>query len=69
MDLINDFICFKKSKEILTSCFNNYYYKGPELILYSFYNYQKTITVITSTPIMEKNIIFAHGHPNQKKKV
>lgn len=69
VDLAYDFICFKRSKKLPTSSIDDYHYKEPELALYFFYDYQKTITVIISPLILEKDIIFAYGHPNQKEKV
>lgn len=69
IDLADDIICFKRLKEIPTSFFNNYYYRGSKLVLYFFYDYQKTIIVITFTAMLEGNIVFAHNHPNQKEKV
>lgn len=68
MDLTDNFICFGRLKEIPTSFFDDYYFKRPKLALYFFYNYEKLITVVESTPKIEGNIFFDHNHLHPKKK-
>lgn len=68
IDLADDFIYFKKSKEIPTSSFDNYHYRGPKLALYSFYDYQKIITVVISTLVLEEDIVFPMATQIEKKK-
>lgn len=67
INLIDNFIYFKRLKKISTSFFNNYYFGRPGLVLYFFYNHQKIITVVESIFKIEKNIILKCNYPNQKK--
>lgn len=66
-DIVDNFIFFRRSKKILTSSFDNYHFKRLELALYSFYDGQKTIIIVESTPKIEKDIGFSHDHLIQKK--
>lgn len=68
INLIDNFIYFKRSKKISTSFFSNYHFRRLELVLYFFYNYQKIITVVESIFKIEKDIILKYNYLNQKKK-
>lgn len=64
-DVVEDFILFKRSKQLPNSKFDDYNWKSAELVAYFFYDYLKTITVIQSKDIKSGDISFAANHLNQ----
>ena len=69
-DIVDSFVGFDKSPDIPSSIFDGYQFRGPELEIYLFYNYQRTIKlIITFTTKIDGNISFAQTHLNKKSKV
>lgn len=66
-NFINNFGCFERLKEIPTSSFDDYHFEKTELVFYFFYDCQKIITVVKSTPKIQGDIFFSHNHLNPKK--
>lgn len=70
-NIVNDFVRFRRSRDVPSSSFEDSYFRGPELAHYSFFDYQKTISVVKyiSSATIEGDIHFAKDHPNRKSKI
>lgn len=67
-DFIDNFIYFGRSKKMSTSFLDNYYFKKPKLVLFFFYNYQKTNIIVNYTFNIERDIVFNHNYLTKKIK-
>lgn len=68
-DVVDSFVWFDKSPDIPNSFFDNYQFRGLELEIYSFYDYQKTITLVGFIAKKDGNISFIQTHPIKRFKV
>lgn len=64
-NVIENFIFFGRSKDLPTSKFDDYNWKGSELALYFFFDYLKTIIVIKNKDEKDGDIFFVTNHSNQ----
>lgn len=70
-NIVDDFVRFRRSRDVPSNSFEDYYFRGPELAHYFFFDYQKTISVVKyiSSPTIEGDIHFAKDHSNRKSKI
>lgn len=57
-DVADSFVWFGKLPDIPSSFFENNQFKGSDLEIYSFFNYQKTITLVAFTANIDGDISF-----------
>ncbi len=63
-EIAESFVPFGKSRDLPTSNFDNYQWRGPELATYFFNDYLKTITIVKDKFKLYDDIFFPADYPH-----